>query len=153
MLEVADVFRLHGAAYRAHFADRLLPSQRRAMQDIEACRTAYFGGHLKQCDHCQQQVYVYHSCRNRHCPKCHRAQTECWLRRQRARLLPCRYFLLTFTLPSELRPLARAHQRKLYDLLMSCAASALRQLCLDPRRLGARIGCLAVLHTWTRAML
>ncbi|MBI3683036.1 MAG: IS91 family transposase [Acidobacteria bacterium] len=153
MLEVADVFRLHGTAYRARFGDRLLPSQKRAVRDIEACRTAFFGGHLKQCDRCGHQVYTYHSCGNRHCPKCHRDQTERWIEKQRARLLPCFYFLLTFTLPSELRPLARAHQKKVYGLLMSCAAAALFKLTRDPRYLGARPGCLAVLHTWTRAML
>ncbi len=123
------------------------------MRDIEACRTAYFGGHLKQCDHCGRRVFAYHSCRNRHCPKCHRKQTDRWLEKQRARLLPCRYFLLTFTLPSELRPLARAHPKQVYGLLMSSAAAAVQKLALDPRHLGARIGCLAVLHTWTRAML
>jgi len=153
MLEVADIFRLHGAAYRAGFGSRLQPCQERVLRVIEACRTAYFGGHLKQCDRCGRKVYAYHSCRNRHCPKCHRDQTERWLEKQRARLLPCFYFLLTFTLPSELRPLARAHQKKLYGLLMRTAAAALQKLCRDPRWLGARIGCLAVLHTWTRAML
>lgn len=153
MLEVADIFRLHGAVYRARFGNRLLPSQVRAMRDIEACRTAYFGGHLKLCDRCGHQVYTYHSCRNRHCPKCHRHQTERWLEKQRARLLPCFYFLLTFTLPSELRALARAHQKKLYGLLLRCAAAALLKLTRDPRYLGARPGCLAVLHTWTRALL
>jgi hypothetical protein len=153
MLEVADIFRLHGAAYRARCGDRLLPSHQRARQDIAACRTAYFGGHLKQCDRCGQKVYTYHSCGNRHCPKCHRHQTERWIEKQRPRLLPCFYFLLTFTLPSELRPLARAHQKKLYGLLMRCAVAALRKLARDPRYLGARPGCLAVLHTWTRAML
>ena len=153
MLEVADIFRLHGAAYRARFGTRLATSQVRALRDIEACRTAYFGGHLKQCDHCGRKVFAYHSCRNRHCPKCHRQQTDRWLEKQRARLLPCRYFLLTFTLPSELRPLARAHQKKVYGLLMSSAAAAVQTLALDPRHLGARLGCLAVLHTWTRALL
>jgi len=153
MLEVADIFRLHGAAYRARFGDRLLPSQKRALRDIEACRTAFFGGHLKQCDHCGRKVFAYHSCRNRHCPKCHREQTDRWLKKQRDRLLPCRYFLLTLTLPSELRPLARAHPKKVYGLLMNCAAAAVQKLALDPRYLGARLGCLAVLHTWTRALL
>ena len=124
------------------------------MQDIAACRTAYFGGHLKQCDHCGQKVYVYHSCRPPQAgPKCHRGQTERWLCKQHARLLPCHYFLLTFTLPAELRALARSHQKQVYRLLMRCAAAALQKLSLDPRYLGARIGCLAVLHTWTRAML
>jgi len=153
MLEVADIFRLYGAVYRARFGDRLLPSQKRAMRDIEACRTAYFGGHLRKCDRCGRKVYAYHSCRNRNCPKCHRHQTERWLAKQRARLLPCFYFLLTFTLPSQLRALARAHPKKLYGLLMRTAVAAVQKLCRDPRYLGARIGCLAVLHTWTRAML
>jgi hypothetical protein len=151
MLEVAEIIRRHGAAYRAQY--QLLPSQARAMQDIEACRTAYFGGHLKQCDHCGRQVYAYHSCRNRHCPKCHGDQTERWLAQQQTRLLPCPYFLLTFTLPAELRPLAFAHQKTVYGLMMRCAAAALQKLARDPRYLGGRLGCLAVLHTWTRAML
>ena len=152
MLEVADILRLHGAAYRAQVGDRLLPSHARAMRDLEQCRTAYFGGHVAQCDHCARQVYVYHSCRNRHCPKCHGAQTERWLEAQRARLLPCPYYLLTFTLPSELRARARAHQKVVYGLVMRCAAAALQTLARDPRYLGADIGCLGVLHTWTRAM-
>jgi hypothetical protein len=150
MLEVAEIIRRHGAAYRAQY--QLLPSQARAMQDIEACRTAYFGGHLKQCDHCGRQVYAYHSCRNRHCPKCHGDQTERWLAQQQTRLLPCPYFLVTFTLPAELRPLAFAHQKTVYGLLMRCAGAALQKLALDPQYLAGRLGALAVLHTWTRAM-
>ena len=152
MLEVADILRLHGAVYRAQFGDRMLPSHTRAMRDLERCRTAYFGGHVAQCDHCAQQVSVYHSCRNRHCPKCHGDQTDRWLDAQRSRLLPCPYYLLTVTLPSELRALARAHQQVVYGLLMRCAAAALQTLARDPRYLGADLGCLAVLHTWTRAM-
>ena len=150
MLEVAEIFRRHGAAYRARY--QLLPSQARALQDIEACRTAYFGGHLKQCDHCGGQVYAYHSCRNRHCPKCHGDQSERWLAQQLTHLLPCPYFLLTFTLPAELRPLAFANQKKVYHLLLRCAGAALQKLALDPQYLGGRLGALAVLHTWTRAM-
>ena len=138
MLEVADIFRRHGAAYRAQ--QQLLPSQQRALRDIEACRTAYFGGHLKQCDHCGRQVYAYHSCRNRHCPKCHGDQTERWLAQQQTRLLPCPYFLVTFTLPAELRPLAFANQKKVYDLLMRGAAAALQKLARDPGYLGAARG-------------
>lgn len=150
MLEVAEICRRHGAAYCAQ--QRLRPSQQRALQDIQACRTAYFGGHLKQCDNCGRQLYAYHSCRNRHCPKCHGDQTERWLAQQQARLLPCPYFLVTFTLPAELRPLAFANQKKVYGLLMRCAAAALQKLALDPQYLGGRLGALAVLHTWTRAM-
>ena len=150
MLEVADIFRRHGAAYRREY--QLLPSQWRALRDIKACRTVYFGGHLKQCDHCGGQVYAYHSCRNRHCPKCHGDQTERWLAKQQTRLLPCSYFLVTFTLPQELRPLAFANQKTVYGLMMRCAGAALQKLALDPQYLGGRLGALAVLHTWTRAM-
>lgn len=152
MLEVADIVRLHGAAYLAQFADRVLPGQRRALRDIEACRTPHFGGHVYQCDHCRQQVYAYHSCRNRHCPKCHGDQTERWLDQPRARLLPCAYSLVTCTLPRQLRALARGHQKAVYGVLMRSAAAALQTLAADPRDLGARLGCLAVLHTWTRAL-
>ena len=153
MLEVADIVRLHGAVYLARFGDRLRDIQKKALRDIPACRTAFLGGHVKKCDRCGQKVYTYHSCGNRSCPKCHRHQTERWLEKQSARLLPCSYFLLTFTLPSELRPLSRAHPKKVYGLLMSCAAAAVQKLCRDPRYLGARLGCLAVLHTWTRGAL
>lgn len=153
MREVAEIIRLHGAAFRARFGDGLLPSQTRALRDIQACRTAYFGGHVRQCDHCGKKIYAYHSCRNRNCPKCHGDQTERWLAKQRARLLPCSYYLLTFTLPAELRALAFGHQKKVYGLLMRCAVAALQKLALDPRFVGGRLGCLAVLHTWTRAML
>jgi hypothetical protein len=148
MLEVADIFRRHSAAYRA--THRLLPSQLRALQDIEACRTAYFGGHLKQCDHCDEYVYAYHSCRNRHCPKCHGDQTARWLAQQEPHLLPGPYYLLTFTLPAELRAVAYAHQKIVYGLLLRCAATALQKLARDPQHLGGQLGALAVLHTWTR---
>ena len=153
MLEVANIIRLHGVAYREQYGDTLSSVQTRALRDIAACRTPFFGGHVYQCDHCQQQVFSYHSCRNRSCPKCHQDQTERWLQRQRDRLLPCAYFLLTFTLPAELRSLARSHPKKIYGLLMKAAADALQALVRDPHYVGARIGALAVLHTWTRAML
>jgi hypothetical protein len=153
MLEVAEIIRQHGAAYRAHVGDRLLPSQARVLRDLAACRTAYFGGQLTQCSHCDRQVYRYHSCRNRHCPKCHGDQTERWIETQRAQLLPCPYYLVTFTLPQELRALAFGHQKTVYGVLMRSAAAALQQLTADPRYVGAPVGCLAVLHTWTRALL
>jgi hypothetical protein len=153
MWEVADIVRLHGAAYREQFGVTLSSVQKRALRDIAACRTPFFGGHVYECDHCQQNVFQYHSCGNRSCPKCHQNQTDRWLTKQRGRLLPCSYFLVTFTLPAELRPLARSHPKKIYGLLMKAAANALQKLANDPRYLGARIGALSVLHTWTRAML
>ncbi|MGH7645093.1 MAG: IS91 family transposase, partial [Gemmatimonadales bacterium] len=155
MLEVADIVRRHGAAYRQQFARRLLPRHHRALADIEACRTPALGGQVFACDHCAQKVYAYHSCKNRHCPKCHGEQTRRWLQTQRARLLlHCPFYLLTFTLPAELRAAARAHPTVLYRLLMQAAAAAILTLARDPRFLGAATpGLLAVLHTWTRALL
>ena len=153
MLEVADVVRVAGPAYREAFASRMLPSHLRALHDIETCRTAARGGHLRRCDHCKEKLYSYHSCRNRSCPKCHGDQTRRWLEAQRDRLLPCPYFLGTFTLPQQLRPLARSHQRVVYGALLRSAAEALLTLAADPDHLGARPGLLGVLHTWTQAML
>ena len=153
MLEVADIVRLHGETYRKQYGNTLNPDRKRALRDIAACRTPLFGGHVYQCDHCQEKIFSYHSCKNRSCPKCHQNQTQRWLAGQRDRLLPCSYFHLTFTLPAELRPLARSHPKKIYGLLMKAAADALQTLARDPSFLGAHIGALAVLHTWTRAML
>jgi len=129
-----------------------LPSQKKALADIEQCRTPALGGQLFRCDHCGAEHYSYHSCGNRHCPKCHGQQTEIWLEQQRSRLLPCPYYLLTFTLPAELRPLARRQQKVLYGLLLKCATASLQKLCRDPQWLGAQPSVLGVLHTWTRAL-
>jgi hypothetical protein len=148
VLEVADIFRQHAAAYRSRH--RLLPSQARALEDIQHCRTVFFGGHLAQCDHCGHPVYAYHSCRNRHCPKCHGEQTRRWLEHHQQEQLPCPYYLLTFTLPAALRPVAFAHQRAVYGAVLRCAAAAVLKLARDPQYLGGVPAILAVLHTWTR---
>lgn len=153
MLEVAEIIRRHGAAYCARVGASVESAHRRVLRALAACRTPACGGHVHQCAQCGRTVYTYHSCGNRHCPKCHRAQTERWLAAQHAHLLPCPYYLLTFTLPAELRAVARAHPRSVYRLLMRCAAAALQTLAGDPRYVGGRLGCLAVLHTWTRALL
>src|SRR6266699_978883 len=153
MLEVADIFRLHGPDYRAQFGNRMLPSHRCAMQDIEQCRTASLGGQLYYCPQCDQQRYSYHSCKNRHCPKCQNEQANDWLQEQRDLLLPVSHFLVTFTLPTELRALARRNQKTIYNLLFRASAAALLQLAQDPRFVGARLGMVGVLHTWTRQLL
>jgi ribosomal protein L37AE/L43A len=153
MVEVAEIFRLHGPAYRAKFGPRLLPSHRRAMQDIEECRTAARGGQVYFCNQCQQPRYSYHSCKNRHCPKCGNEQATQWLQAQQHLLLPTHYFLVTFTLPAELRALARSHQKLIYNLLFRAASQALLKLAQDPRFCGGLIGMVGVLHTWTRALL
>jgi hypothetical protein len=149
VIEVADILRALAAACRASWS----APQQRVVHDLTQCRTAALGGQVWECDRCGTRRYSYHSCRNRHCPKCHGEQTSRWLEKQRARLLPCDYYLLTFTLPGELRPLARAHSQMLYGLLMSTAFAALAKLARDPRYVGGQLGALAVLHTWTRAML
>jgi len=147
MIEVADILRLHGPVYRAHHP--LLPSQQKVLEDLVRCRTPALGGQLWQCDRddCHYEQYSYHSCGNRHCPKCHGQQTERWLEKQRQRLLPCPYYFLTFTLPSELRALVYAHQKALYGLLLSSAAAALQKLAWDPRYVGGQLASLAVLHS------
>jgi putative transposase/transposase-like zinc-binding protein len=153
MVEVADIFRLHGPDYRTKFAARMLPSHLRAMQDIETCRTASLGGQLYYCAQCQEQRYSYHSCKNRHCPKCQNEQANQWLKEQKDLLLHTHHFLVTFTLPQELRVLARSHQKTIYNLLFRASAAALLRLAQDPRFVGARLGMVGVLHTWTRQLL
>jgi hypothetical protein len=153
MLEVADIFRLHGPEYRSQFGKQMLPSHRRAMQDIETCRTATLGGQLYYCPQCHEQRYSYHSCKNRHCPKCQNDQANDWLKAQQSLLLPVAHFLVTFTLPAQLRALARSNQKTLYNLLFRASSAALLQLAQDPRFVGARLGMVGMLHTWTRQLL
>ena len=143
MLEVAEIIRRHGAAYCARVGASVESAQRRVLRDLAACRTPACGGHVHQWAQCGRTVYTYHSCGNRHCPKCHRAQTARWLAAPRAPRLPCPYSLLTFTLPQELRTLARAHSRQGYRLLMRWAAAALQPRARDPRDVGGRLGVLA----------
>ena len=151
MIEVAHILRRHGPDYRR--AHQLLPSQSKVLEDLVRCRTEACGGHLYQCDRCAHQLYSYHSCGNRHCPKCHGQQTQRWLAQQRQRLLPCAYYFVTFTLPAAVRPLIYAHQKVLYALLLRSASAALQKLAADPQYVGAQLAMLAVLHTWRRDLL
>jgi len=152
MPEVADILRRSGRDYLDRFGEQLLPSHRRAMADLVHCRTEALGGHLLQCDNCGQEHYVYHSCRNRSCPKCHGHETEAWLAERRQELLPVPYFHVVFTLPQELRQLVRQNQKDLYDILIRAAAQSLITLAADPHYVGGLIGVRCVLHTWTRAL-
>jgi ribosomal protein L37AE/L43A len=148
--DLAEIFRRHGPHYRAKFGERMLASHRQAMRDIEQCRTETLGGHVYHCDHCDESQYSYHSCKNRHCPKCQNEAGQQWLEQQQDLLLPVPYFLVTFTLPTELREVARRHQKLIYHLLFRASAAALQQLAQDSRFVGAQIGMVGVLHTWTR---
>lgn len=150
MGELADIVRLHGPEYRAHVGDRMRPSHLRAMQDIERCRTEIRGGQVYYCETCQKHHYSYHSCQNRHCPKCQNDQAQQWLEPQEKLLLPVPHFMVTFTLPHELRALARRHQQVFYNLLFRSSSEALQELARDPRCIGGSIGMVGVRHTWTR---
>jgi len=150
MPELADIFRLYGPSYRTQFGSRMLPSHLKAMWDIEHCRTEALGGHVFICEDCKQSHYQYHSCQNRHCLKCMNDRAEIWLQKQSERLLPTHYFLITFTLPDELRDLARSNQKLFYDLLFKTSSQALLELAADPRFIGGTIGLMGVLHTWAR---
>lgn len=152
-LELADIFRKYGAAYRAKYADKLLPSHLQAMRAIENCRTEALGGQLYGCYSCQEFQYSYHSCRNRHCPKCQHELTQNWLEVQKELLLPVPYFMLTFTLPSELRELVRRNPKLMYSLLFQASAQSAQKLAKDPRFVGGQIGLVGVLHTWTRNLI
>lgn len=151
-LELADIFRRYGPVYRQKYANKLLPSHRQAMRAIEHCRTEALGGQVYHCPSCDETRYSYHSCRNRHCPKCQQERAEDWLQLQRELLLPVPYFLLTFTLPAEFRQLASQNQKCIYNLLFRASAQATQQLARDPRFVGGQIGMVGVLHTWTRQL-
>ena len=149
-VEVADIFRTHGAAYQQRH--RLTGGQRRVMQDIIACRTAALGGQLAQCDHCSAQVLRYHSCQNRHCPKCQTLAKVRWVEARLRDLLPIPYFHCVFTLPHTLNPLAQSNPRVLYGLLFQTAAATLQAFGRDPTWLGGELGITMVLHTWSQTL-
>jgi hypothetical protein len=130
----------------------LTPEQRRTLNDLAACRTAALGGHVLECPECGHQQIAYNSCGNRHCPTCQATASARWLEARAAELLPVPYFHLVFTLPDALDPIALAHPRVVYDLLLRCAAETVLEVAADPDHLGARTGVLAVLHTWGQAL-
>src|SRR6202049_1571773 len=147
-LELADIFPLHGPAYLATYGASLSAGQKKALSDIAVCRTAALGGHVEQCDRCGHRTIAYCSCRNLHCPKCQSAARAAWLDQRAAELLPVEYFHVVFTLPQTVAPLALQNQRIVYGILIRAAAETLCQTAADPKHLGARIGFVAVLHTW-----
>ena len=151
-LEVADILRAHGEAFRRAHAGHLSLGQLKVMSAIEACRTAALGGHVARCDDCRHLTVSYNSCRNRHCPKCQGAAAQVWLAEREADLLPVPYFHLVFTLPGPLAAIAFHNKAVVYDLLFKAAAETLQTIAADPRHLGARIGLVAVLHTWGSAL-
>src|ERR1700724_1999343 len=153
MPEVADAFRRFAGSYVAAHGAAMLPSHRRAIADIIACRTEALGGQQWCCNHCGTLLHVFHSCRNRACPKCHAEQTQAWLEQRREEMLPVPYFHVTVTVPEELRAALRRYQIDGYGALMKAAAEAIIVLARDPRWVGGTVGVLAVLHTWTQRLI
>jgi len=151
-LEVADILRRHGEAFRRAHAGRLSLGQLKVMSAIEACRTAVMGGHVARCDDCAHLAVAYNSCRNRHCPKCQGAAAQAWLAEREADLLPLAYYHVVFTLPAAVGAIAYQNKAVVYDLLFKAAAETLLTIAADPKHLGARIGLTSVLHTWGSAL-
>ena len=151
-LEVADIFRDHGAAWRRANAGHVSLDQLKVMAAIERCRTAALGGHVARCEDCAHTVIAYNSCRNRHCPKCQGAAAKQWLAEREAELLPVPYFHVVFTLPAPVADIAYQNKAVIYDLLFKAAADTTLTIAADPKHLGARIGITAVLHTWGSAL-
>jgi hypothetical protein len=150
-LEVADIFRRHGAAYRE--AHQLSVEQLRVMRAIETCRTAALGGHVEECDRCSAIRIAYNSCRNRHCPKCQNSERAKWLESRRAELLPVEYFHVVFTVPEQIAKIAFYNKERVYNILFRAAAETLLTIAEDRKHLGAGIGFFAVLHTWGQNLL
>ena len=152
-LEVADVFRQIGPAYRQEHADALSRGQLRVMRDIERCRTAELGGHVEQCDACGHPRISFNSCRDRHCPKCQSLTRAQWLEDRQAELLPVEYFHVVFTVPQEIAAIAYQNKAVVYDILFRATAETLRTIAADPKHLGAEIGFIAILHTWGQNLM
>ena len=151
-LEVANIFRDHGAAWRAANTGHVSLGQLKVMSAIERCRTAALGGHVARCEDCDHTVIAYNSCRDRHCPKCQGAAARHWLAEREAELLPVGYFHLVFTLPGLIADIAYQNKRVIYDLLFKASAETMLTIAADPKHLGARIGITSVLHSWGSAM-
>jgi hypothetical protein len=151
-LEVADIFRNHGAAWRDANRGHVSLAQLKVMSAIESCRTAALGGHVARCEDCAHTTIAYNSCRNRHCPKCQGAAAREWMEERQAELLPVPYFHIVFTLPSAIGHIAYTNKAAIYDLLFKASAETMLTIAADPKHLGARIAITAVLHTWGSAM-
>jgi hypothetical protein len=147
-VEVADVIRQYGDAFLAQYGSTLTAAQRQTLSALAACRTAALGGHVERCADCGHQRIAYNSCRNRHCPKCQALARARWLEREAQLLLPVPYYHVVFTLPQEVAELALANRVVLYNALFQAASAPLRDVAANPKRLGAQLGVLLVLHTW-----
>ena len=151
-LEVADIFRDHGPAWRRTNVGHVSLDQMKVMSAIERCRTAALGGHVARCEDCPHTVIAYNSCRNRHCPKCQGTAAKEWLAAREADLLPVPYFHAVFTLPAAIADIAYQNKAVIYDILFTTSAETMTTIAADPKHLGARVGITSVLHTWGSAL-
>jgi hypothetical protein len=152
-LEVADVFRRYGEAYRQNHGASMSAEQRRVMAAIEVCRTAVLGGHLERCDQCDYERNCFNSCRDRHCPKCQSLARAQWIEHRQAELLECPYFHVVFTVPEEIAAIAYQNKEVVYEILFHSTAETLKTIAADPKHLGAEIGFFAVLHSWGQNLM
>lgn len=152
-LEVADVFRRYGQAYRQNHGASMSAQQRRAMAAIEVCRTSVLGGHLELCDQCGYERNCFNSCRDRHCPKCQSLARAQWIEHRQAELLDCPYFHVVFTVPEEIAAIAYQNKEVVYEILFHSTAETLKTIAADPKHLGAEIGFFAVLHSWGQNLM
>jgi hypothetical protein len=152
-LEVADVFRDGAARFEARYGHMVSREQRQVIRAVVRCRTAALGGHVYRCEDCNHEKIQYNSCRNRHCPKCQAMARSAWLEQRESELLPIPYFHLVFTIPHKLGPLALDNKRVVYGILFRAAAETVCQLAADPKHLGAKVGCLMVLHSWGQNLM
>ncbi len=150
-LEVSDIFRAYGPAYRQ--AHEMPVRHLRAMRAVEICRTAELGGHVDECDHCGRLRISYNSCRNRHCPKCQCLDKERWIEARKEDLLPSAYFHPVFSVPEGVKPLSLRNQDVVYSILFKAASESIKELTEDPKHLGAKVGFIAVLHTWSQTLV
>src|ERR1022692_2818308 len=151
-LEVGDIFRRYGEAYRDKHGASMSPAQRRVMTALELCRTAALGGHLEQCDGCGHERNCYNSCADRHCPKCQSLARAQWIEDRQSELLEVPYFHVVYTMPAEIAAIAYQNKEVVYGILFQATAETMRTIAIDPQHLGAEIGFFAVLHTWGQAL-
>jgi hypothetical protein len=152
-LEVADVFRRYGEAYRQQHGASMSSAQRRVMTAIEVCRTAALGGHLERCDQCGHERNAFNSCRDRHCPKCQCLARMQWIQDRQYELLNVQYFHIVFTVPEEIAAIAYQNKEIVYSILFQATADTLKTIAADPKHLGAEIGFFAVLHSWGQNLM
>lgn len=150
---MTEIFRRFGPAYLKKFGDKILAQHKKAIKDISLCRTDVMGGQVYYCQRCEKYHYSYHSCKNRHCPKCQNDKADQWLEKQKKLLLPVNYFLLTFTLHNNLRKLARSNQKLFYNIMFRASWLAMQKLAYDKKYVGGILGVIGVLQTWSKDLM